>query len=107
MTAERHTDEHEFLAPFAGDEGVGEGVVHDASYSIVAMCTTGTVMRMVSLMTTSAAPPGWRTTTCFPHSPHRWAVAAAAHAPVPQASVRPTPRSYTRIVNSPSAGPAA
>ena len=43
---ERDADEHELLARLAGDEGVGERVVHAAT-SIVATWTTGTVISIV------------------------------------------------------------
>src|SRR5262249_12729331 len=45
---------------------------------------------------TSSMPPGSATRTRSPTWPRRRSTATAAHAPLPQASVSPTPRSNTR-----------
>jgi len=70
LAVEGDADEYELLARFAGDEGVGERVVHGAGYSTVATCATGTVMVTVSPSSMPAGPPGWRTVTRGPDSPH-------------------------------------
>ena len=55
---EGDADEHELLAGLAGDEGVGQCVVHAAHDRSSATWTTGTVISMVAPSTMSAGPPG-------------------------------------------------
>ena len=54
----------------------------------------------VAPSSTVRSPPGTCTVTRSPTSPRWCATAAVAHAPVPQLSVSPTPRSHTRMSTS-------
>src|SRR3984893_388383 len=83
---------------------VGRNLKSSRSTVVSNTWATGPPRRMVSPSSTWRSPPGTWTTTRSPTSPCRLATAAAAHAPVPQLRVSPTPRSQTRM-SIPSASP--